>query len=98
MQHVTLAIGSTPVKVVGPGRGGILIQADTANTADIYIGGAYVTADLTTTGGIRVAAGVSIPMAIEGDDPLWAVVASGTQYLRVVQGTDLDSGIDYGAG
>ena len=85
MQHVALTIGTTASKVLGPEAGGCLVQADAANTADIYLGGAYVTADATATGGIRLGAGVMLPLLLENNDPLYAIVASGTAVLRVIQ-------------
>lgn len=97
MQHATLVVGTAAVKVLGPGTGGVLVQADTANTADVYVGGNYVTADGSGTGGIRIAAGVMLPLVIAGNDPLWAIAPSGSQLLRVIQGSDNGNATDFGA-
>lgn len=88
MQHVALSIGTVAQMVLGRGAGGAIVQADGANTADIYLGAQNVTANTAATGGYRLAAGSGLPLVIEGNDPLWAVVASGTQLLRVLAMSD----------
>ena len=89
MRHVTLAIGTAAQEVIGPEAGGFLLQADDANTAPIYVGALYVTADAAATGGYRLDAGVSLPVFSVGNEPLWAIAPSGSQSLRVLQGTDV---------
>ena len=94
MQHVALTVGTVASKVTAPGVGGALLQADPANTVDVFVGGAYVTADATPTGGIRLQAGVMLPITVDGNDPVWAIVSAGTAVLRVLQGSDAD--VDFG--
>lgn len=87
MRATTYQIGTAPQAILGPGDVGALVQADAANTADVYLGGDTVTADATGTGGTRVAAGVSLPVQIVGNvDILYAVAPSGAQVVRVLQG------------
>lgn len=88
MQHVALVVGTVAVKVTAPGVGGALLQADPANTADVFVGGAYVTADATATGGIRLQPTVLLPISVDGNDPLWAISSAPGQVLRVLQGSD----------
>lgn len=88
MRHVALAIGTSAVPVIEPGAGGVLIQADAGNTADIYLGATYVTADATATGGVRLSAGMILPAVITGNDRVWAVAPSGSQTLRLIYQTD----------
>lgn len=88
MQAVTLTVGTAAIEAVGPMAGGGIVQADPANTADIYLGGPSVTADTTATGGWRLQAGVSLPFRIDGNDQLWAISSAAGQLLRVVVGTD----------
>lgn len=89
MQHVTLAIGTVAQRVIGPDAGGFLVQADDANTAAIFLGSQYVTADGTATGGYRLDAGVTLPVFTAGNEPLFAIAPSGSQLLRILQGTDV---------
>lgn len=94
MQAITLAIGTSSQLVLGPGAGGVLIQADPGNTQDIYLGGQSVTADSSGTGGIRLQAGTVLPAIIPGDDRLFAVAPSGSQLLRIIyQGDDASLGM-----
>lgn len=88
MQAVAFQVGTAAQKVVGPAAGGVIVQADAANTADLYLGGQSVTADAAATGGYRLPAGTSLPLIITGNDPLYAIAPSGTQVLRVIVGTD----------
>jgi hypothetical protein len=46
----------------------------------VYVGGA----DVTTANGFEVALGATISVDLTGDE-LWAVVASGTQTVRVLE-------------
>lgn len=93
MQAVAFVIGTVAQNVLGPGAGGCIVQADSANTADVFLGGQSVTADATPTGGYRLAAGVSLPVTITGDDRLFAIVAAGTQVLRLIyQGDNAELG------
>lgn len=86
MQSRTFVIGTGVQQILGPGTYGALVQADSTNTADVYLGGQSVTADSTATGGIRLAAGASVPLKVDGNEQLWAVAPSGSQLLRVIVG------------
>jgi hypothetical protein len=86
MRASTLQIGTQAMAVLGPGNVGAIVQADAANTADIYLGGQYVTADATGTGGVRLPAGTALPVRLRGADILYAIAPSGSQAIRVLQG------------
>jgi hypothetical protein len=87
MRATTYQIGTvTPVAVLGPGDVGAILQADSGNTADIYLGGDTVTADATGTGGYRLSAAQAITVDIVGSDILYAIAPTAGQIIRVVQG------------
>lgn len=96
MQGATLTIGTSAQRVLGPGAGGAIVQADLANTGTIYLGSQGVTADTTPTGGIQLPAGVTLPLVIDGNDPLWAVGSAAGQVLRILQTTDPAAGLEAG--
>lgn len=85
MDAAAYVITTTPQQVLGPGHYGAALQADSANTVDVYVGGLSVTADATSTGGYRLAAGATLPIEVRGNDPVWAVCASGAPVLRVLR-------------
>ena len=87
MRATCFPIGTNAQAVLGPGDVGALLQADASNTQDLYLGGEYVTADATGTGGARLGAGVSLPVELAAGDILYAISPSGVQLLRVVQGS-----------
>lgn len=87
MNNRAFVVGVAAQQVLGRDAGGAIVQADSANAVDVYLGGAYVTADATATGGYRLPAGAALPVEIEGDEDLWAVCASGSPVLRVLTGS-----------
>ncbi len=86
MRSTTFPVGLQPQAVLGPRDSGALVQADASNGQDVYLGGVYVTADSTGTGGVRLAPGVAVPVEVCGGDILYAVSPSGIQLVRVVSG------------
>jgi hypothetical protein len=80
----TYVIGTQAQEILGPGTYGAILQADSANTADIYLGGLSVTANNAETGGLRLAPGATVPIEVHGNEQLWAVAPSGGQLLRVI--------------
>jgi len=67
------------------GRRSVIIQADPANTAYIYIGGSAVTADNAASGGLMLAAGASLPMAATEAVGLYARSTAAGQRVRVLE-------------
>ena len=88
MRSPAFTIKTTAQNVLGPGHYGAILQADSANTVDIYIGAGSVTADATNTGGFRLPAGSSLPIQIDGNEYVWAICASSAPVLRVLIGTE----------
>jgi hypothetical protein len=75
----TVAVGVAPPTLLFAGSAsGALIQNNGAVL--VYIGGSTVTANTAATGGLTIAAGVtlSVPDTSATADGLYAVVASGT--------------------
>ena len=62
----------------------VLIVVPTGGST-VYIGGADVTADNEATGGLPVAATQSLGWDLLEEDDMHAVVASGTQVVRVLR-------------
>lgn len=84
MQQQVLPVGTTPVLVIEPGQDGVLLQADPANTADIYLGAQNVTGDSTTTGGIRLSPGSTARFVTGPSDYIWAVSSAASQNIRLL--------------
>lgn len=64
IKQSVVTVGIAAVALTGglANRKSLLIQADAANTANIYVGSATVTADATATGGIILTPGSSLPI------------------------------------
>jgi len=71
--HGHVLVGTTAVKLTTSQpsillRKGIIVRADSANTVDIYLGNAFVTADnVVGTGGLPIASGEAVFIPL--DDP-----------------------------
>jgi hypothetical protein len=74
----TVIVGTSPTLLFAGPSSGALIQNNGAVL--VYIGGSTVTADTAATGGLTIAAGVTlaVPDTSATADGLYAVVASGT--------------------
>jgi hypothetical protein len=94
MQAAAYVVGTQRLRLIPPGVGGVLLQADSANTTDVYVGSESVTADAQGTGGIRLTPGLILPVWIAGDDPLWFVSASGNPVIRIMFGTGMTLDVD----
>lgn len=88
--HSWVEVGATRVKISAIGYPllkGILIHAPGStypgggNDATIWIGGPGVTADAEVTGGIPLAPGTSLFLAVTSADKLWAVSTDADQLL-----------------
>ena len=80
-QAVTVATTATALPTTAlAGRKSILIQ--NAGSATMYLGGSTV----TTSNGILLAAGLSLPFDIGEAVTIYAIVADGTQEARILEG------------
>lgn len=76
----TVSVTTTPTLIATPvgGNDGVLIQNN--GGVPVFLGGSEVTPDQTSTGGIALAAGVTLMVPTVGNQlaGLYGVVASGT--------------------
>jgi hypothetical protein len=63
----------------------LLIQADSANAAVIYVGESGVTADTAATGGIQLSAGQSIALDVGAGVTVYGRSTSATQRVRIAE-------------
>jgi hypothetical protein len=87
LQSVT-TVGATAVALPATplaGRATMLIQADAANTATIYLGASTVTADGAATGGIALLPGQSIPISLNAAVILYARSTVASQLVRTFE-------------
>jgi len=82
---VTVGVTAVPLPA-NPltGRRSVLVQADAANTADIYLGGSAVTADAAATGGVILKAGHSVALDL-GSAQIYARSTLAAQVVRVLE-------------
>jgi len=83
-----VTVGTTPTVLAQKGTttvpNSVLVLVPTGGTT-VYIGGADVTADDAATGGLPVAGTQSLGWDLLEEDDMHAVVASGTQIVRVLR-------------
>lgn len=87
LQSVT-TVGVTAVPLPAAplaGRATMLMQADPANTANIYLGASTVTADTAATGGIILLPGQSIPISLAAAVILYARSTAASQIVRTFE-------------
>ena len=87
LQSVT-TVGATAVALPATPlawRATMLVQADSANTANIYLGAATVTADGAATGGIMLLPGQSIPISLAAAVILYARSTVASQLVRTFE-------------
>jgi hypothetical protein len=87
LQSVT-TVGATAVPLPATplaGRAVMLIQADPANTANIYLGASTVTADTAATGGIMLLPGQSVPISLAAAVILYARSTIAGQLVRTFE-------------
>lgn len=65
----------------------IIVQADSANTASIYIGGSAVTADAASTGGLVLDKGESLALDAASGDIVYAIGGASSQKVRCLEGS-----------
>ncbi|MGN6134079.1 MAG: hypothetical protein ACTHK7_16005 [Aureliella sp.] len=77
------AVGTAPVQVsASPTKfvKGVVVLADSSNSAPVYVGGYNVTADTAeTSGGFPLEAGKSVSLQIEDLSRLWAISTADAQ-------------------
>jgi hypothetical protein len=83
-----VTVGTTPTVLAHKGTttvpNSVLVAIPTGGTT-VYIGGADVTADNEVTGGFPVAATQSLGWDLLEEDDMYAVVATGSQKIRVLR-------------
>jgi len=87
LQSVT-TVGATAVPLPATplaGRAAMLVLADSANTANIYLGASTVTADGAATGGIMLLPGQSIPISLAAAVILYARSTVASQLVRTFE-------------
>lgn len=84
-----VTVGTTPTLIGTPGAGrGVLAFCVPAGGAQVYVGGSNV----TTTNGVPLTAGTPVWMtsqmgSVVAGETWYAIVASGTQALNIVEET-----------
>lgn len=81
-----VAVSNTPVllpAVALAGRSAVLLQSAPDNTFTIFVGGATVTADEASTGGIQMLPGMSLPIDADANALIYGVCKS-TQFGNMI--------------
>lgn len=83
LSAVTVATTATQLGTGAGGAavGGLMLQAPSTNTASIYVGDSSV----ATTTGLEIQPGKGLTIPAQDESTVYAVVATGTQNLRVMK-------------
>lgn len=83
--HGHVDVGTAAVQLTSiapPAKKGVIVRADAANTVDIYIGNAFVTANNTAaSGGIPIAPGEALFIPVDNPSLLYARASAVSQDL-----------------
>src|SRR5512139_1700575 len=86
--QTVVTVGTTAVTLPASAlsnRRTLLVQADMANTAYIFIGSSTVTADSASTGGFQLSAGQSLSIDVANGLAVYGRSTAASQLVRVIE-------------